>query len=186
MVTKYRELIVKGDDEILKGFLWGYKFAKNYKKGLLFCDDHPIDTHHIREVLSFHRNWEHVIASEKVYEGILAALKGASEKLKFEIMCDKVIRDAHFEFEFETFSRDVARDLKRTLKRMPVSLELYDYDAKEEIDPGARGTELYSPVHDYCFKGKGKVRGGVEALLAMHAKLDEHVFIETSKIKLDH
>lgn len=186
MTTTYRELVVKGNASILKGFLWGFKTAKKIKKGLIFCDDHPIQTHHVRELLQLHGDYVHMVTSANVNEMIVAAIQDSAEPLELEIVSNRRIKEARFQFRFGTYSRDVATDLKRTLRKLPVSLELYGYRPKERIDPAAKGAELYSPVHDYEFAGNGKVRGEIEPLLRLHRKLDEHVFIEVDDIELVH
>jgi hypothetical protein len=115
---------------------------------------------------------------------LVPALKDAAERLGFRIVTNRRMRSARFSFKFSTYSRDVARDLKRTLKSLPVSLDLYDFKPKERIDPSARGPELYSPVHDYEYRGRGKLRGEIEPLLKIQAKLDAHTFIDADEIEL--
>ena len=54
MATTYHELIVKGDREVLDGFLEGFMAAKNIKSGIILASEHPIETHHLKEILTFH------------------------------------------------------------------------------------------------------------------------------------
>ncbi|MDH3216013.1 MAG: hypothetical protein OEN01_06935 [Candidatus Krumholzibacteria bacterium] len=184
MSQNYYEVVVKGDDNLLKGFLSGFKAAKRIKSGLIFAADHPIDTHHLKEILTFQRDHVHLAASERYHAALLAAIKAAAE-IDIEIVSDKRISKAYFDFKFSTFNRDVASKLKRRLARLPVGLELADFEPKETIEPSGKGVELYSPLHDYAFEGKGRVQGDLEKLLLFHRKCEEHVFIETSDIELE-
>lgn len=181
-MTTYRELIVKGHSSVLKGFIWGFMSTRKIKKGLVICNDHPIRSRQIKDLLKYHGDVVHVITSLKVNEILVAAIKQAPKHLEFKIVSNRRIKETRFEFRYETYNRDVAAGLKRTLARLPVSLELVDHKPKERVDPGAAGSELYSPVHDYEFKGEGKVRGDIESLLRLHTKLKEHAFIEVEDI----
>lgn len=185
MATKYHELIVKGDDEILKGFLDGFKTAKGVKSGVIFAADHPIDTHHLKKLLTFHGDHIHVIVSGRHHRSLVSAITKTPD-IECSIVSDEVIKNAYFEFKFETFNRDVASDLKKVLSRLPTGLQLIDYEPDETIDPSAKGIEFYSPIHDYTFAGKGKIRGDVEKLIALRERLSEHVFIEAEDIELEH
>lgn len=185
MATSYREVIVKGDDTLLRGFVWGFKAARKIKSGVLFCADHPIQTHHLREILTLHGNYVHLITSGQHHRAILAALKQAAH-LEFEVVSDKAIRKTYFDFKFQTFNRDVAAKLKRVLRRLPAGLKLVDFEPEETVEPSAKGVEFYSPVHDYCYEGTGKAQGEVEKLLRFHRALGEHVFIETEDIEVEH
>jgi hypothetical protein len=185
MATKYHEIIVKGDDEVLKGFLDGFKTAKKIKTGVVLASDHPINTHHLKEILTLHGNYIHVIVSGRHHQTLIAAIKDTPD-IECDIVSDVGISNAYLEFKFETFNRDVARDLKKMLGRLPAGLQLIDYDPKETVDPSAKGIEFYSPIHDYTFEGKGKIRGDVEKLIKFHERLDEHVFIEVNDIELEH
>lgn len=186
METVYRELVVRGNATLLEGFLWGFRTAKRLKKGLFFGADYPIKRHHLKAFFKMQGDHVHIIVTAKINDALVAAVQEASGPLEMKIVSNRRVKTAKFNFEFKTFSRDVARDLKNTLRRLPVSLELYNYKPKERIDPGAKGAELYTPTHDYEFSGVGGVRGDLGQLLKLHKTLDAHVFIEVDDIELVH
>jgi len=45
--------------------------------------------------------------------------------------------------------------------------------------------ELYTPAHDYIFRGRGVVIGSVEEVIAYRAMIVEHPLIEAEQIKLE-
>ncbi len=91
-----------------------------------------------------------------------------------------------FEFEFDTYSRDVASEIEKLLETLPPGLELVALRSEETIDEKAHGTELYSPVHEYRFRARGKVAGDFEKLLAFHATLTANKFVEAEDITIEH
>jgi len=185
MAKTYRELIVRGDDKLLKGFLWGYKCAKSIKSGLIFAHDHPIKTRHLREVLTFRGAHVHIVASEAHNRAIVKAIREA-KALEFSIVSDKKIRRAYFDFEFETFNRGVASGLKRRMRRAPAGLKLLNFKDKEEIDPSAKGVEIYTVSHEYSYRGSGRFQGEFDALLKFRARVCENEFVEADEITIVH
>jgi hypothetical protein len=184
MALSYRELVIQGSEDALRGFLWGFSTAKNIRHGLIFCDDNPINTHHLREILKLHPNYQHVVTRAAYHKSLVAALKATP--MAFKIVSDKAVRKASFEFEFETSNKDVARSIKRLLARPPAGSKVVDYKPREIMDPSAKGVELYSPVHDYVFSGKGRIEGNIEKLLEIYKKFSAHEFIETEHIDIKH
>ncbi len=167
MPTSYRELVVKGDAKLLRGFLWGYRATKHARSGLLFCDDYPIDTHDLRELLHLQTGREHLICSENHHKSLVAALKRA-EALGFEIISDQPIARSSFEFKFDTFSEKVAAGLKRIFRKLSKELSLSDFQEKEDKHPGMIGVEMYAPAHHYRYHGVGTVEGNLEKLQLLH------------------
>ncbi|MFQ5511510.1 MAG: hypothetical protein ACE5EO_06630 [Candidatus Krumholzibacteriia bacterium] len=185
MPSGYHELIVKGDEKLLRGFLWGYKSTRRVKSGLLLCDDYPIDTHHLRELLRLQTGREHLICTEAHHKTLVAAINRAAE-LGFEIISDEPIVRSYFEFKFDTFSEKVARSLKRIVRRLPKDLGLSGFDEKEDRVPGAVGVEMYAPAHDYHYYGGGTAEGGIEKLLSLHKKFSDHEFVDAKDIHVEH
>ena len=185
MATKYHELIIKGDAEVLKGFIEGYMTAKGIKTGVIIAREHDIETHHLKEVLTFRGDYCHIIVTGRHHRSLVSAIEKTPD-IDCEFVSDKEIANAYFEFKFETFNRDVAKELKKTLTKLPAGLQLIDYQPEETIDPSAEGIEFYSPIHDYSFSGKGRIRGDVAKLIQFQERMKDHVFMETEDIELEH
>mgnify|MGYP007027661084 CR=1 FL=1 len=54
------------------------------------------------------------------------------------------------------------------------------------MDESARGTELYSPAHDYELEGKGTFVGPVAAIIELARRLTDQDFMHPAKISLHH
>jgi hypothetical protein len=184
MAATYYELVIKGDSKEMRGFLRGYEVGRSIKSRVCLCRDEPINTHHLRDILTFQGDHLHIICSERNRAGLLLAISQA-EDLQFEIVSDKRIAKTYFEFEFETVSKKVASDIKRKLRTLPSGLRLTGYEPEETIDPSAAGVELYTPVPGYRFKGKGTVQGDFVRLLAYHKELVTNEFIRLEEIVIE-
>ncbi|MEJ2721927.1 MAG: hypothetical protein P8181_12435 [bacterium] len=182
-MATYHEFVIKGNRKLLHGFLRGFQAAKNIKRGLICCGDYPINTHHIKNLLTLHGDRTHVICDSRLRSSLIAAVEKAVD-LEFEILSDGEIFATSFEFRFETFNKKVASDLKRIFRRPPAGLTVEDYEPEEIVDPDAKGVEVYTPVHDYIFKGEGVVKGDIEKLCRFHAKLSANEFIEVEDIEI--
>ena len=185
MATSYYEIVVKGNDKLLKGFVRGFQVGRSIKSGLWNCGDHPIDTKHMREVLTLRGDRIHLICTGSVRQSIIAAVKQAAD-LEFEVLSDKKILRTYFEFEFDAFSREAASGLKKLLEGLPAGLQLLDYEPHETIDAGARGVEMYSPVHDYRFRGKGRIGGDFDRLLSFRKNLEANELVSVKNIVIEH
>jgi len=185
MAVTYYEIVVKGNAKMLKGFVRGYEIGSSIKSGLYYCADHPVDTRHLRDILTFHGDHIHLMCRTSVRQVFLAAIKRAAD-LDLELVSDVRVAGTSFEFEFDTVSREVASEIKKLVRTLPAGLELVGYDPKETVDEKARGTELYSPVHEYRFRGKGRIAGDFERLLSFHETLAANKFIEAGDITIEH
>ncbi len=185
MAATYHEIVVKGNGKLLKGFVRGYQVARGIEGGLYYCADHPIDTRHLKDIFALHGDHIHLVCRVKVRDGFVAAI-AQTDDLEFELVSDVKVAATSFEFEFDTYSRDLGSEIEKLLGALPSGLKLVDYEPRKSIDEKAHGTELYSPVHEYRFRGKGKIEGDFETLLSFHATLAANKFVEAEDITIEH
>jgi hypothetical protein len=183
MATVYHEIVFGGDQTLLKGFIRGFELGRSLEGGFWLGGDHPVDTGHLKR-RPVRGNYVHAICTSAVRKSILDALSKAPD-CGFEILSDKKIVRATFDFKFDTSSREVAASIKGILDTLPTGLQVLVYEPKETVDKEARGVELYSPAHDYRFEGKGRIEGDFEQLLAVRARLKAIEVARTGKIHLD-
>jgi hypothetical protein len=183
MAAMYHEIVVKGDETLLKGFIRGFELGRSLQGGFWLAGDHPIDSGHLKH-RRLRGSYVHAICTSAVRKSIRDALSNAPD-CGFEILSDKKIARASFSFKFDTFSREVAASIKGILKTLPAGLQVLAYEPKETVDKKAHGVELYSPVHDYRFEGKGRIEGDFEGILAVRAKLKAIEVVKPGKIHLD-
>jgi len=184
-MASYRELVIRGDEKLLRGFLAGYRVTGKITSGFVSAREHHINTHHLREILTFRGHHVHLLVRRDVHAGLLSALRRVPDDLEFEIVSDRLIRRASFKYEFEIFNRKIAGQIKRTFSRLPHDLKRKGPQHKETIDPSSKGVEAYAPAHDYIYRGKGEIGGELEQLLAYHDKLHEYEFVQVEDIELE-
>ena len=184
MAGAYREIIIRGDENIMKGFLACYRSTHRIRAGLILARDYPINRHHLKEVLHLRRHYLHLIAAKTHYRGFMAALRPVIEELELEVLSDRSIRRAWFEYHFSTANRRVAGTIKRAFSRLPGDTRRSGRAHQEIVDPSVKGVEVYSPAHEYEYSGEGQVAGDLEALLKLHAKFKAHEFIDVEDIGL--
>jgi hypothetical protein len=183
MAAVYHEIVVKGDEALLKGFVRGFEVGRSLKGGFWLAGDHPVDLGHLKD-RGLRGHCVHAICGAAVRKSVLNAISSATD-CGFEILSDKEIVRAWLEFEFDTFSREAAASIKGILKNLPAGLRILAYEPTETVDKDARGVELYSPVHDYRFEGEGRIEGDFEKLLSVRAKLDAIEVAKAGKIHLE-
>jgi hypothetical protein len=191
MGKNFVEVVFEGHYDAVKGYIEG--FLAGMKKNYLFffASDWNIEAEtlkeHIRDWITLGDKIHHVIMEEDLFAKIDKALSAGGESglLKFSsIKSRKHVKQASFDFEFESYGRKYAEEIKKLLSTLPEGVSLLDYEPQEKIDTGAKGVELYSPAHDYIFQGKGSIKGPVDEIIFFRKILDDHPLVETDKATL--
>ena len=60
-----------------------------------------------------------------------------------------------------------------------------DTKFKTKIDPRAEGVELYTPVHDFEYRGKGKIFGKPRKVIKIYLEAAKEPLILLEKIKFE-
>jgi hypothetical protein len=96
------------------------------------------------------------------------------------------VSGARIGFTFKCFNREQGEELKKLMKEtLPAGVTLEGYKEKEKVDPQAKGTELYTPVHEYTLEGKGHFEGAVGGIITLAGRLAEHPCVSPEKIHLE-
>lgn len=109
-------------------------------------------------------------------------------KAKPEIRLERVreVLSGHFSFRAETYSREVAARIRGALHGpLPPGVLLGDFAEDEELDPDAKGVELYTPAHDYTYRAHGRFSGSPPGIFEMHRKLQALDFVHEEKLELE-
>ncbi len=179
------ELIVRGDDRDVKAYLAG-QFAAASPTRVVFADEAGFHIRKLRERIQHHGEVQHVFVEEAHVARLRNALAGAAPRYQFEVMEERAVSGAHFAFEFDTPSHDVAAKLKGLLASLPRGARLEDYAPHERTDANASGTELYSPAHAYDFAGRGTIHGDAFAVVDARAALCAIDFTRCDEIEVEH
>jgi hypothetical protein len=181
MANTYYEIVVKGDGKLLKGFIRGFEIGRALQGRIWLCGDHPFDKKFSRAVRRFRGDHTRVICAPVARQGLIAAVAKAAD-LGFEILSDEKISRAYFKFEFDTISRAAASKMKKLLGSVPAGVKLVGYEPRERVDARARGVELYAPVPEYSFRGKGEAEGTLDKLLSFRQTLAANEFFRVGDV----
>lgn len=88
-------------------------------------------------------------------------------------------------FDFKCFSQVDGTAIRGVVEtELPEGVVLEGYETDEEVNSGAKGPEMYSPVHEYVLTGRGRFHGPIEGIIAMGRRLDDQDFIHPDRIHL--
>jgi hypothetical protein len=128
----------------------------------------------------------HVICAAAHSDRLRVAIEQARPRFAFEVREERRIERAYFPFAFDTPSRKVAGQIKAVLGALPDGVKAADYAPREVTDPGARGTEVYSPSHEYTFSGEGVIEGDVMGVIETRHALMDIEFMKCEEIAVHH
>lgn len=106
---------------------------------------------------------------------------------KPEIRLERVreILGGGFSFQAEVYSQDTAALIREALHALPPEVRLEDFADDEKVDPDAHGVELYTPVHEYTYRARGRFTGLPPGLFEVHRKLKALDFVHQDKLELE-
>jgi hypothetical protein len=191
MQKNFTEVVFEGDYHSIRGYIEGFIAATGKDLSCFICSDSEVETEtlseHIREWISLGTRLHHVLMEDELLAGIKAALAASGEKgllNRSSIRSSKTVKSACFNFKFTAYGRKYADEIKELIGRLPDGVTLAGYNPVEEIDEECKGVELYTPCHDYVFKGDGIISGPVDLVIPLRATLDAHPLIEAGKVSL--
>lgn len=185
MAETYYELIISGDKHTARAYLVGFLRGKNIRSGVIFCKDHHISSQHHIKGPDFLHEHIHLVCLAGIRAAIQSAIKRAPEEFSLKLEPERTVKGIAFDFKFETFSKEIGTKLKRLFRNPPKGVEIEEFEDNEEILPDAKGVERYAHLHDYQYKGTGKVTGNVEQVLFFHKKLKDLELVDASDIHLE-
>lgn len=179
----YYEIIIRGDDRDLIPFLAGFA-AGCGMSGFFFGQEAGLRIQPMRDRIKYHGEVQHIICPENHRTKLAEALAAGAPRFEFEVKEEARIERAYFHFDFETPSRKVAEEIKTILAKLPGGVAAMDYDPEEIVNPGGKGPEVYSPVHEFVFRGKGVIEGDVGGVIETRRRLAEIEFAHCGEIDL--
>ncbi|HEX5131418.1 MAG TPA: hypothetical protein VFX92_02905 [Candidatus Krumholzibacteria bacterium] len=182
MATWY-ELVIGGDEHDLVPYLCGYAAGAG-AGGVYFAQEAGFHLKPLRDRIKHRGEVQHVICEASRIDHVRDALAKAGPRYSFEIREESEIARAYFHFEFDTPSRKVAGEIKGLLSALPADVAVRDYDPEEIVHPDAKGAEVYSPAHEFVFRGKGVLEGDTGGIIKIRKQLDEMDFVKCGEIEL--
>jgi hypothetical protein len=182
-MSGWYEVIVEGKDENIRDLLPG--IASDGERPLW---GEELDLHagtfpdRLRELLGARTHHLLFVPSTQVAP-LVRALQG-----KREINLERVreILSGRFTFEAKAFSPDVAAKIKEALHApLPPGVVLEACQESEDVDPSAKGVELYSPAHDYTYRCHGTFSGTTPGIFEIHRTMQALDFVHQEKLELE-
>lgn len=190
---KYTKLNVEGSSGAMRAFLAGWSSGRgmqrdDFHRRVLWPDDWDIKGEGALQGIVgavLPGGGFAVLLDDEIVDPVVDALEPWQKRLGLSVKSRQPIRAAHFEFEFEIFSRDEAGEVRRIFEVLPDGVDVSpDYQPEEHTDLGASGAEMYAPAHDYEFRGKGTIGGELRGVLAVHERARQHERIKTRDVEL--
>jgi hypothetical protein len=190
-MSDYYEIVLDGDAEILRGFVVGYLAATGLGSKVFVCRDFHIENdslaHQLGEWIGLLENRTHLIIPSAAHDQIRTGVEEAGDELKIEIHASRKLVGAKFDFEWETYNRDEAAELRTLFDAHPAGVQLEGYSPKETIHEDEKGqTGAYAPTHPYTAQASGEAHGEPGALIEWAAKLRDQDFVKIGTIKLEY
>jgi hypothetical protein len=185
-MAQYIEFLIHGDDREVAAYLRGYLAGSGDARRLIFAHEAGFRVQALKERIKHHGEVVHVIVGVADRAWLHDALAAAGPHYRFEVKGERKIERAYFPFSFETPSRKVADRIKKFFGALPAGVVVTDYTPHEVVDPRAKGTEVYSPVHEYVFRGKGVVEGDVGGVVEARSALAAIEFTRCDEIHVHH
>jgi hypothetical protein len=92
--------------------------------------------------------------------------------------------EGRFGFTAEAYNPEIAAKIHEALTSdLPDGVDCIDLE-KEKVDPGAKGVELFTPVHDYVYKARGTIVGTPPGILEMNRRLHRLDFVHEEPLEL--
>jgi len=116
---------------------------------------------------------------------LVRAIQGKDEaRVRLEHV--REVLSGHFSFTAKAFSPEAAVQIKQALHAaLPPGVVLDDSTETEDVDPEARGVELYSPVHDYTYRCSGTFSGEPPGIFEIHRTMLALDFVHQEKLELE-
>ena len=191
MARTYVEVLIKGEHDLIKGFVMGFLEGQGHgatsapERECILCEDYPLAL--LKHFLSGHPHMVRVLIDSELAGGVIHALNRHRKDIPSEIKSFREIVSVFFDLRIRTFSREVGRSLVEMLTVLPAGAALKDgYELQEKIDPEGKGLELFAPLHDYEMTFFGTVQGEVDGVYALYRAISRFEVAEAGELKLEY
>ncbi|MBI4916218.1 MAG: hypothetical protein HY825_10260 [Acidobacteria bacterium] len=188
-MTAWHEIVVEGSEKVLRAFAQGFAAGHPGRDATLLGTDVDLAPTSFHERLRglFAAGSHHLLlAPATTAVELAAAIRSHGDSVGLRVVGISEVVRARLAVAIETFSVGVARRFRdELLASLPGGVAVEDLEQAEESDSSAKGTELYSPTHDYTFKASGTFAGPLPGVLEMQrrAKALEHVTVEALAVE---
>jgi len=188
-MSAWYQIVVRGPQEALEGFVSGYEAAQQTREGALFGNQLDLEpsrfSQRLLELLG--RGSHHLVfAGQHLAKTLVAGLRarGPEAGLFLEGVHEVVL--ARLRFSAQAYSREVASRIKEILLTgLPAGVQGEGIEEHEEVDQAARGPELYTPDHAYTYSVSGAFAGSLPGIVEMKRRARDLPFVRVQPLELE-
>lgn len=175
---RWYQLLIDGREHDLNLHLAGHEGEVILGSDLRLADASLAD-----RVLEFlHAQTHHLVFAPEGLARQLIRTIGETPNLRLEEVWEVI--EGRFGFQAEAYNPEVGDRIHDALNSdLPAGIECLDLE-KEEVDPDARGIELFTPAHEYVYKARGMVVGPPPGILEMSRRLHRLDFVHEEPLEL--
>ena len=188
-MTNWYEIVVSGAESAIRGFVAAIESETERHEAAVFGRDLGLESHRlserVRELLS-HGSRHLVFAPTGLALGLVAALRRRGAEADLELAGFAEIVRARMGFSARAFSRELAGRIRaELLAGWPPGVEGQGIEEREDLDPDARETELYTPEHEYVYRASGVVSGPLPGVIELRRRALELPFVATRALEVE-
>lgn len=175
---RWYQLLIDGREEDLKALLANHEGDVILGSDLRLADESLAD-----RILEFiHARTNHLLFASEDAARRLAQAIGRNPDLRLDGVWEVV--EGRFGFKAKAYNPEIGDRIHDALNSdLPAGIACLDLE-KEEVDPDAKGIELFTPVHDYVYKARGTVEGTPPGILEMNRRLHRLDFVHEEPLEL--
>lgn len=176
--------VIKGDKEIVRGFVHGFVWGAGDPKGVYCEAELPLERESLASFLKLGPH-QRLLVKAGLAARLAEAVEKAHEELRLELKQRRPIGELSFQARARVFSPEAAKTiLQQFFGELPPGVEVRDKREEQEKDTSAKGAELYAPVHHFEYRASCTFAGPVEAIVELHGKLAGLDFVELEPIRI--
>lgn len=184
----FNEVVFHGKPKVVRALVSGLMIGAGRQEDVYysFLDGvhHEGKAEHLAGLVGLRGSDCHLV----VEAGTAAWLKGLARVIANEtglaIASNRRIRGASMEIEYHAFAQRYEDEIRAVLGDLPAGVRLAGFRRESRIDPGAKGIEAYSPLHEFEAKGRGTLTGPVDALIGLRRRLAAYPLVKAGDIEL--
>lgn len=188
-MSVWYQISVSGIESAVRGFVAACEATPGAHGAAVFGGGLDLEearfSRRMRELLSLGSH-HLVFAPADLALDIAAALRRGGREAGLELEGMNEVVRARVRFSAAAFSRELAARIRtELLAGLPPGVEGEDIEEREEQDPEARETELYTPEHEYVYRASGAFSGPFPGVLEVRRRALELPFVKLRTVELE-
>jgi hypothetical protein len=184
----WQVIVVEGSARDLRAFIAGFVAERRLDPtSVVLGDEVGLERASLGERLHalLHGGHHAVLAPDEVANPLAHALGKCMPQVTLRIVERHSVTAAVFVYEAEAFARDVSTAIRAAVQRLPEGVLFAEHSEAEEEHVENKGHEMFTPVHHYAYRTRGKVVGPPAGVLAVRVRLAEIECVELEPLHLE-